>query len=503
MDDNKKDYENNLNETPRELFDGNDDENIKYGGDVEVNFHILNEEVEDKMDGENREDKIENNQLTGESEDLNLEEIKNINEEANIQAEEKIRMEENLKDEFSQEDYQDEPENEEEKYRDRIPDDIKIENKKNTKKRKKRWRGSMMSYVSACLLAAIVGGVGSTYIAPLLQGTILKNPNTYAYNGAQGVQISTNDDINTVSAVAKKAMDSVVGITTVELKRDFFQETEVEGVGTGVIVGSDGYILTNSHVIGNGNAKSIDVLFGNGDRLPADLLWHDPMLDIALVKVDAVNLPVAELGDSDELEVGEVAVAIGNPLGLEFQRSVTSGIISGLNRSIRVSNSSVIDNLIQTDASINKGNSGGPLLNKKGQVVGINTAKIQNGEGLGFSIPINDIKPIIESVLQNGTHKTVFLGISGITVQEYQSMLGVELTNKEGVILIEVAENSPASRAGLQIGDIITEINGVKINSMQDLKKMMYKIKKGEEANLKVIRSADNIDVKVVFDEER
>lgn len=394
-----------------------------------------------------------------------------------------------------------------------IPEDIKIypdsyledrNNKKEEKKKKKRkgFKGSMSSYIAVALVASIIGGISSSYIGPRLYGSFLPNPNTDNYK-QQAINISTSDDINTVSAVVKKSMSSVVGITTVELQQNFFMATEVEGVGTGVIIGSEGYILTNSHVIGNGNARSIEVLFENGDKMPASVLWFDQAQDIALIKVEAKGLPVASLGDSDSLEVGEIAIAIGNPLGLDFQRTVTSGIISGLNRSIRVSENVVIDNLIQTDASINKGNSGGPLLNSKGEVIGINTAKIQTGEGLGFSIPINDIKPVVESILKNGEHRVVYMGIAGVTVEEYQSVLGIDMDNKEGVILIKVAEDSPASRAGLQIGDIITAIDGKKIDNMKDLKRILYGYEKGDKSKISIIRSAEKLDLNLVFDQEK
>ncbi|KKH59039.1 hypothetical protein DU75_07475, partial [Methanosarcina mazei] len=208
-------------------------------------------------------------------------------------------------------------------------------------------------------------------------------------NTGNQINITTKEDITTVTAVAKKSMKSVVGITTVETVRDFIWERQVQGIGSGVIVDSRGYILTNSHVVGDNNADRITVLFEDGDKKVGQVIWHDPSLDLAMVKVNAINLPVADFGDSDTLQIGEIAVAIGNPLGLEFQRTVTSGIISGLNRTIPLDQYYKMEDLIQTDASINPGNSGGPLLNAKGEVIGINTAKISTGEGLGFAIPIN------------------------------------------------------------------------------------------------------------------
>ena len=403
-------------------------------------------------------------------------------------------------DENKDEIIQEENISEEDRYN--IPEDIYIYNE--PKKEKKRWsfRGSVISYIALALVASIIGGLASTYIAPNLVGTILPNPKTMQYEARQ-VNITTNDDINTVSAVAKKAVSSVVGITTVEVQEYLFSQREVPGTGSGVIVDSNGYILTNSHVIAGGNARSIVVLFENGEKLPANVIYNDNDLDMAIIKVDATGLPVATLGDSDSLEVGEIAIAIGNPLGLEFQRTVTSGIISGLNRSIQFDNNNIISNLIQTDASINPGNSGGPLLNRKGEVIGINTAKIKSAEGLGFTIPINDIKLVIENIVKNGTSKSVFMGISGVTIDEYQTKLGIDLEVKQGVILIKVEENTPASRAGLMYGDIITKIDDEEIKDISQLKRTLYKYKKGDKATITLIRNNTETLIDIEFTEIR
>lgn len=387
-----------------------------------------------------------------------------------------------------------------------IPEDIYIERgEQETELKKKRtFKGSLLSYVALALVASLIGGIASAFVAPKLYGGILPAPNINNYAQAAPVNINTNDSINTVSAVAKKAMDSVVGITTVEEVQDFFfLPQNVEGVGSGVIVDSNGYILTNSHVVADGNAKSVNVLFENGDKKPATVMWNDSILDLAIVKVDAVGLPVADLGNSDDIEIGEIVVAIGNPLGLEFQRTVTSGIISGLHRAIQISRNNVIEDLIQTDASINPGNSGGPLLNSKGEVIGINTAKIKTAEGLGFSIPINQAKTVIEEVIKNGTYQTVFMGISGMSVEDYQAALGIKLSNDRGVILLEVSENSPAQRAGLLNGDIITKIDGVEIDNMTKLKKSLYKYKQGDKASLTIKRTNEEIKVDIEFTQIR
>jgi serine protease Do len=367
-------------------------------------------------------------------------------------------------------------------------------------------RRSIFSYFIVALIAAIIGGVISAYIAPVyLYGKLMPMPEVYnkdeITNIGHKINITPKDDISAVEAVAKKAMSSVVGITSVQVQKEFIWEREVEGVGSGVIVDPNGYILTNSHVVGDGNAKRINVLFENGDKIPGNVLWNDAALDLAVVKVDASGLPTADLGDSESLEVGQLAVAIGNPLGLDFQRTVTSGVISGLNRSIRVNQYNVIEDLIQTDASINPGNSGGPLLNSKGEVIGINTVKIKSeaAEGLSFAIPINVAKPIIEGVIKQGGFKTVYLGVTGVEVERYERTLGVDLSIDKGVIILEILPNSPVDKSGLRPGDIMVKIDNQEIESMNQLKKILYKYKKGDKATLTIIRNGKEMAVSIIF----
>ena len=365
-----------------------------------------------------------------------------------------------------------------------------------SKKPKKQFRGSLLSYIAVILIASLIGGLASSFIAPKLFAETTNPTGVYA---SPVVNINSTDDINAVAAVAKKAMSSVVGITTVGVQQDFFGTRDVEGVGSGIIVNSNGYILTNSHVVNDGNSKSIQVLFENGEKLEGRTLWNDPILDLAIVKVETTGLPTATLGDSSNLQVGEIAVAIGNPLGLEFQRTVTSGIISGLHRSIQIDVNTIIEDLIQTDASINGGNSGGPLLNGNGDVIGINTAKIKSAEGLGFAIPIDSAKVIIEEVIKTGNFETVFMGISGVGVNEYQARLGVELSQDSGVILIQVGADTPADKAGLVNGDIIIAIDDTNIENMNGLKKTLYNYKVGDRANLKVLRNEREMDIEIEF----
>ena len=366
-------------------------------------------------------------------------------------------------------------------------------------------RRGFLSYIIVALIAAMVGGISSAYIAPTyLYGKIIPMPEIYLRDeivAENNLTIMPSENQPPVTVVAKKSMPSVVGITTIQIQKEIFWEKEVPGVGSGVIIDSDGYILTNSHVIADGAARSINVLFEDGNMSGAKILWYDSAIDLAIIKVNEKNLPVAELGNSDILEVGQLAVAIGNPLGLDFQRTVTSGIISGLNRSIRLSENNVIENLIQTDASINFGNSGGPLLNDQGQVIGINTAKVKSGEGLGFAIPINLIKPIAREVIEKGSFSNVYIGFEGWEVYKYERYAGIDLGIDTGVIMLNIIPNSPAANANLRVLDIIVKIDDHKIESMTGVRKVLYNYKLGDKAILTINREGLEERVEITFSE--
>jgi S1-C subfamily serine protease len=373
------------------------------------------------------------------------------------------------------------------------------EPKKNPReKRKFHWKLG-----TTALISALVGGILASYIFPVyIFGKLLPYPDNYfGRDVKQVINVEPKNSEFLISAVAKKAMPSVVGITTESTQQDSFLGTrKAQGVGTGVIVDKRGYILTNSHVVDNGSTERVNVVFHDGITKQADILWNDPSLDLAVIKVEGVSVTAADLGDSDILEVGEVAIAIGNPLGMQFERTVTSGIVSGLERSIAISSNETIENLIQTDASINPGNSGGPLLNAKGEVIGINTAKIQSGEGLGFAIPINMAKPIVDQFIEKGEFTKVYIGIKGVNVDTFENATGTELSVDKGIYVAEVSKESPAFKADLRSGDILVGIGDKEIDSMSQLVKQLYQYRPGDKIELRIIRNGEKINLKTVLE---
>ena len=310
---------------------------------------------------------------------------------------------------------------------------------------------------------------------------------------------SSESSMDAASVIAEKLMPSVVGISTVSqtYTQSIFglQQGTTQGSGTGFIVDEDGYILTNAHVVESGSgSSSITVDLFDGSEYEGTVLWSDTTLDLAIVKIDAKNLQAVDLGDSDDVKIGDYAVAIGNPLGRNFERSVTQGIISGLDRSITTSDSNGqnpnnMQGLIQTDASINSGNSGGPLINSSGEVIGINTAKASTAEGLGFAIPINTALPIIEEIKENGTYEQVYLGISGMNVEDAVTQFQTDFKATEGVVVLQIYTDSPALAAGMKEGDIITAIDGDKIDDMSELKKKLVNYRPGDKITITVERN--------------
>lgn len=271
------------------------------------------------------------------------------------------------------------------------------------------------------------------------------------------------------------------------------------GSGSGFIVSEDGFIVTNKHVVNDDNAE-YSILMNDGVSFSAEVLARDPFQDIAIMKIDASNLTPVVLGDSDELKMGQTAIAIGNALG-EFQNTVSVGVVSGLNRSTIASGGGIVERLegvIQTDAGINRGNSGGPLLNLRGEVIGVNTAVVSGAQNIGFAIPINMVKRAIDSVKETGTIEAPFLGIHYLMVtQELADEEGLEVNY--GAIVhnpsqeSSVVPGSAAEQAGLIEGDIILEIDGKRLTSQNSLRLVIQHYRPGETIEMRVLREEQEI----------
>jgi len=310
----------------------------------------------------------------------------------------------------------------------------------------------------------------------------------------------------TIPEIAKKLTPSTVGIETkgASSSMDMFgqqqQPTEDTTIssGSGIILTSDGYILTNAHVVEDGT--SYTVTLSDGTTHDATLYGMDTVKDLAILKIDATDLTAAEFGNSEKLAVGETVVAIGNPMGVELSGSVTSGLVSALNRTMEIDGTTY--KLIQTNASISPGNSGGPLINSSGQVIGINTAKIvaTGAEGIGFAMPINDIISDINNLMKNGPEllksQNLILGFTGQTIDE-QTAKYYDIP--QGVFVAEVEQGTGAAYAGLQSGDIIVKADGKEITSMDELETIKTNHKAGESMTLTLYRNGQQFEAKVVL----
>ena len=289
------------------------------------------------------------------------------------------------------------------------------------------------------------------------------------------------------------------------------QKQEIGG-GTGFIVSEKGLILTNKHVVEDEEAE-YTVLMNDGNKLSAKVLARDPVNDIAVLKIEGNNLPVVKLGNSDSMKIGQSVIAIGNALG-EFRNTVSSGIVSGLQRSITASSgfgqSETLEGVIQTDAAINQGNSGGPLLNLRGEVIGINVAIIQGAQNIGFSLPINLAKKDLEQVEKSGKISYPYLGVRYIPVNpdlakknnlsvDYGALVARGETQED----LAVVPGSPADKAGIAENDIILEVNGIKINEKNSLSDLIQKYNAGDTVDLKVLHKGEEKYMKAVLEERK
>ncbi len=395
------------------------------------------------------------------------------------------------------------------RYQDRY-DDLKTSsfyNESYKKPAKGKLKGLIAPMIIVALISSLLTGgiVGAYFTFGLPQKYSGANPpgNTYVSEkgGIKQIEIIDETAASAETAVAEKVSPSIVGINiTFEYNDRFFGSSQNQGQGSGIIYSSDGYIITNNHVIENAmsgtggnklaqNAK-IEVILPNQveDPYDATVVGRDSKTDIAILKINVSELPAAEFADSDEIKVGQKAIAIGNPAGLEFMGSVTSGIISGLNRKIEFDDGTVLK-LIQTDAAINPGNSGGALLNSEGKVIGINTSKIGGAgyEGLGFAIPSNNAVKIAESLIQSG-YVTGRPQLGIVVDTRFNATIAENNGVPEGILVYEVQPLSAAFKAGVKTGDILTKFNGIEIKSFEELEAEKNKFKAGDKVEVTIYR---------------
>ena len=304
--------------------------------------------------------------------------------------------------------------------------------------------------------------------------------------------MSRDDDV--IAAIAK-VEPSVVNINTIRFERDAFLHVHpARGLGSGFIIDDQGHILTNHHItIGS---SEIEVALTDGRAFEGKLVGSDPANDLSVVRINARDLPLAELGDSSELRVGQTVIAIGNPFGLVGGPSVTVGVVSALNRHILAER--VYENLIQTDASINPGNSGGTLLNLAGKVIGINTAHIPGAQGIGFAIPANTAKAVLEDIVKYGRVTRPWLGVIGLDVSQ-EVARRFNLAVDSGVIVMQIIPESPAERAQLRSGDVIIAIGDKEVTSMEDLQKEIRTRRAGDSVSLVFVRESEEGRVRVTL----
>lgn len=360
--------------------------------------------------------------------------------------------------------------------------------------------------VIVLILVCIGLGVGGLALynhmsAPANDAAVTKHSTT----ANDGNKIVTQEEAD-ISSVAEKVSPSVVSVLTTSQSGSFYgSSSEEDGAGTGIIVGKNGYIMTNKHVVSGANTVSV-VLSDGTSYDNVQVVGTDPLNDVAFLKIPNVsNLPVAELGDSTTIRVGQQVIAIGNSLG-QYQNTVTAGIISGTGRPVSAQAGDSVENLtdlIQTDAAINPGNSGGPLLNLQGQVIGINTATVEDAQGIGFAIPIGATKGILKGVLASKGVQRAYLGVNYVPItadvaQHYN------LSVKQGAYVYNgnqsaIVSGGPAARAGIQNKDVITKVNGLAVGQRGSLSTLVGEYAPGDTIQLTVLRGGQTMTLNVTL----
>lgn len=362
--------------------------------------------------------------------------------------------------------------------------------------------GRVVALILSCAVISAACGFGGAILA---QNSSRTGKTTVQQSNRTAATVNVKkvdgQPLMTPSEVYASTVNSVVSINCSAVSTNIFgQQTESASSGSGFIYTADGYIVTNQHVVAN--ASSINVTLYNGDTYPATLVGSDSDYDVAVLKIDAKDLPAVTLGSSTDVNVGDTVMAIGNPLG-ELTFSMSQGIVSCVNRAINVEGTPF--NMIQVDASINPGNSGGPLMNLYGEVVGIVSAKYSSYanttvEGLGFAIPINDVQSIIKDIIENGSvgNKAYMAITAGTMTQQMAAQYKINAT--EGVFVYSVEDGGAGDKAGLKLGDVITKLNDTQITSMEDLSAAKKGFKAGDTVTLTVLRDGKEITTQLTFD---
>jgi S1-C subfamily serine protease len=298
----------------------------------------------------------------------------------------------------------------------------------------------------------------------------------------------------TVVSAADRVGPAVVNIDIKQRLNSRRGPREVGGSGSGFVIAPDGFILTNSHVVHNAN--QIAVSLPDGREYPAQLIGDDPDTDLAVIRIDAPHLAYVRLADSENLRVGQVVIAIGNPLG--FQASVTAGVISALGRSMHAQSGRLIDNIIQTDAALNPGNSGGPLVNSAGEVIGVNTAMIRPAQGICFAIASNTAKFVAGWLIKEGKIRRSYIGVAGQNVPIHRRIVRFyNLPLETGVLVVSVEKNSPAEKTGLREGDVIVAFNAKPISSIHELHKMLMGEQIGIQSEITIVRHTEKLGLAI------
>lgn len=376
---------------------------------------------------------------------------------------------------------------------------------KSTNQPKSKPRRHLGFWLVMILVLCLVAGLAGARIYSFIENS--NGPLAERLGVEEDGNKQATDEERNIASVVEKAAPSVVSIVTTSDAMSYYGVTEREGAGTGIIIGSNGYIMTNKHVVEGVNTVQV-VLSDGTSYSDVKVIGSDPLNDVAYLKIDKVrDLPVAKLGDSTSIRVGQKVVAIGNTLG-QYQHTVTSGIISGTGRAVAAQSGSSIErltDLIQTDAAINPGNSGGPLLNLSGQVIGINTAIVEGAQGIGFAIPIGATKGTIKSLREGNPVQRSYLGVSFVPITG-EVAKSYDLSVKQGAYVHNegrgsaVANNSPADKAGIKDGDIITKVGDMTVGEHAGLSSLVGEYAPGDTIQLTVLRDGNTRTFRVTLD---